>query len=377
MKAWRVTTGAKRELLDVPVVDPAAGGVVVRLQAAPILSYQRDVLDGKVPYAVPESPYTPGANGVGVIERVGPGVYHLAPGERVFVEPHLVANERVREPAQILIGLTAMGASRFAGVPEAARSLQRDYRDGTFAEMAHLPASVVTRLPDSLRDVPAETLAALAKFVVPYGGFLRGRLMAGERVIVNGATGYFGSAGVVLAVALGASRVVAAGRDRTELQALGEADKRVAPVVLTGDIDADARQLVDAAGGSADLALDMVGGAKDTRATSAALRALRRRGRLVLMGSATAPLELNVGDMLSNEWQVLGNFMYPPNAPLQLAELVASGQLDLSCVRTRSFALEALEEALEAAAAMRGLTSTVLKILGPAPSARRADRPVR
>ena len=50
------------------------------------------------------------------------------------------------------------------------------------------------------------------------------------------------------------------------------------PVVLKGDIQADAKALRDAADGGAHMAFDMVGGANSPNATLAALRSLRRGG---------------------------------------------------------------------------------------------------
>jgi alcohol dehydrogenase len=214
MKAWKVTPGVRRELVEVEPLEAFRGSVLVRMQAAPVLSYLREVLDGKLPYALPASPFTPGTNGVGVIAQVGAGVYHLSAGDRVLLEPRLVANERSDEPAEILVGLTAMSSSRLSSIAEATLALQRDYRDGTFAELVRAPASAVTRVPERLLDAPASSLAAISKFAVPYGGFLRAGLQPGERVIVNGASGYFGSAAALLALSLGAVRVVAAGRDR-------------------------------------------------------------------------------------------------------------------------------------------------------------------
>jgi NADPH:quinone reductase-like Zn-dependent oxidoreductase len=48
-------------------------------------------------------------------------------------------------------------------------------------------------------------------------------LKAGETVIVNGATGAYGSAAVLVALAMGATRVVAAGRKKETLDKLAEA----------------------------------------------------------------------------------------------------------------------------------------------------------
>jgi hypothetical protein len=58
-----------------------------------------------------------------------------------------------------------------------------------------------------------------------------------------------------------------------------------------------------------------------------------------------------VGEMLANDWHVMGCFMYPPEAPQRLAALVAWRQLDLSCLRIRRFSAPALEPASR----MRGL----------------------
>ena len=81
--------------------------------------------------------------------------------------------------------------------------------------------------------VPAARLLGLSKLAVPCGDLLRVALSPGETLIVNGATGYFGSAGVLVALALGAARVVAAGRDCAALAslagALGSSPRRCCP----------------------------------------------------------------------------------------------------------------------------------------------------
>jgi alcohol dehydrogenase len=361
MHAWFVNADASRAFRTTPDVEPAPGGVCVRMQAAPVLSYMRQVLDGTLAYALPPKPFVPGTNGIGIVAKIGPGVHHLAVGDRVLLDPRAIADERVADPAQILIGLTAMGRSGTSGIDKAVLDLQAQWRDGTFAEMAHMPASVLTPLPRALDDVPAERLAALSKFAVPFGGLLKGRLSAGESLIVNGATGYFGSAAVLLGLAMGAAQVVAAGRDRAGLAALAAtAGRRVVTVALTGDADADARALRTASGGGADLALDIVGRAESATATTATLHALRRGGRLVLMGSVKEPLSILIGEMLANDWQVMGCFMYPKDALGRLAAMAAAGLLDLDKINIRTFPLPDLEAALDAAAVMRGLDLTAL-----------------
>ncbi len=167
---------------------------------------------------------------------------------------------------------------------------------------------------------------------------------------------------MLLGVALGAERVVLAGRDRAALEAVaGVAGSRAVPCPLGGDVAADAASLRATAGGAgAHVALDLVGNAATADSTLACLRSLRRGGRLVMMGSCKAPLPLNFREVLGNAWSVLGCFMYPADAPAQLAALVRAGLLDLGAVRVQGFPLQALDAAMDAAAAGRGLDAAVL-----------------
>ena len=355
--AWRLAaSGGTLSLDSVGMPELRPGSALVRMEAVPLLSYLGAYTEGKLPYWYPPGPFTPGTNGVGVVETVGPGVYHLTPGQRVYVSPHLLADEVTDEPAQVLIGLT--GISPESGLMLAA------WRDGTLAEHGLMPAAVLSPLA-GLDHVPAERLATLGKFTVPLGGLLRGRLAAGETLVVNGASGYFGSAAVLLGLALGAERVIAVARGGDALDDLArKCGARVVPVALSGDAGADAKAIRAAAcGRGAHLAFDQVGNATDPNSTLAALGSLRRGGRLVLMGSMTGPLPLSYGDLMVNDWEVIGNFMYArTDALLRLPALVRSGLLDLDLVSISSFDLKDLPEAMRRAAAMRGLECTVVRM---------------
>jgi alcohol dehydrogenase len=354
MKAWRMSKPGEAPILEeIPTPAVRPGAVLVRMRATPLLSYLGRYLAGTLPYQFPPMPFTPGTNGVGVIEAVGGDLYHLSPGQRVVVSPHYVTRENVDDPGQILIGLTASGP--------ASKAIQSDWRDGTLAEYALFPASCVTPV-EGADDISDDLLATAGKFLVPLGGLLRGRLAGGETLIVSGASGYFGSAAVLLGVALGAARVIATGRNLDALQAVATAadSPRVIPVRVTGDVNVDRDAIRQATAGGAHIALDLLGRAGDASATTAVLRSLRRGGRLVLMGSMTVPLPVTYGELLGNDWEIIGNFMYRPEAVRRLLALVASGQLRLDAVRLRTFELAALPAAIEAAAGMRGLDCTLV-----------------
>jgi alcohol dehydrogenase len=179
---------------------------------------------------------------------------------------------------------------------------------------------------------------------------------------VTGATGTYGTAAVLLGIAMGAARIVAAGRNAVKLEAVSRiGGPRVSTVVLTGDVSADARALREAAGGGAQIAFDMVGQARDPKATLAALHSLRRGGRLVLMGSMTTDLPIPYTTLMLNSWELLGQFMYPADAYLRLLDLVRPGLLDIADIRPRVFPLTALPEAMQAAATAGNFETIVVQ----------------
>jgi alcohol dehydrogenase len=215
---------------------------------------------------------------------------------------------------------------------------------------------------DGFEDMDAAQLAVVSRFVVPYGGLLRGRLAAGETLVVNGATGAYGSAAVLVAMAMGAGRVVAAGRNADKLHALARlAGRAVVPVILSGDAQRDAAALRDAAGGGADMAFDMVGGATDPSSTLAALNAVRRRGRLVLMGSMTVALPVPYLQLMINSLEIIGNFMHPADAYRNVLALVRAGKLDPALITPKTYRLDELPAAMVAAEAAGNLEAIVIK----------------
>jgi alcohol dehydrogenase len=319
-----------------------------------VLSYMGRVLSGQVPYSLPPMPFVPGTNAIARVIAVGENVSHVRPGDRVFLSPHLRGDVPDSDPPQILIGLTTTVTT------PAALTMQMRWRDGVFAEIAHWPAACVTPLFD-MNDKPAAELIGLAKLIVPFGGLQRTDMRGGDTILINGATGYFGSGAVMLAASMGAGRVVAVGRKREALEMLRDTfGPRVIPAVVTGDAEKDLAIIRKAAGGRADVALDLLGTAKSTSTTLSCLRALRRGGRLVLMGSAEVPLELSFREMLANDWEVVGQFMYARQAPGQLARLAAEGLLDLKKIVVTTFNLAEFKRAMEAAALMQGLDLTAV-----------------
>jgi alcohol dehydrogenase len=204
-------------------------------------------------------------------------------------------------------------------------------------------------------------LTALGTLAVPYGGLLAAGVQAGQVVAVNGANGCFGAAGVVMAKAMGASRVLAVGRDAAGLALLREAlGGAVVPVIFGGDEAANVAALRDASSGGPHAVLDFVGQTRDPSATRACFRGLRRGGTAVLMGGVQADVPVPYGEAMLNDLTVRGCFMYPAGAPENLVRLAASGQVALGAFPSTPFELARVNEAIEHASHDKGLRATLL-----------------
>jgi alcohol dehydrogenase len=355
MKAWQVDGfGSPFQYRDVPVPEVRPGSVLVKIETSSLMSYLKDYVEGRLKtYLPPQGAFTPGGNGYGVVEAVGRDVWHLKPGQKVILSSHLVAADNVPDRGQILIGVT-----QFGGV---GASMQADWPDGTLADYALFPVSAVTPV-DGFDEVPAGQFSIVSRCVVPYGGLVRGRLAAGETVVINGITGAYGTVAVLVALAMGAGKVVGAGRNQSKLDAIAKAfGGRIETVAMSGEVKSDAEALRDAAGGGADLAFDMVGQAGDASATLAALNSLRRNGRLVLMGSMTVPLSVNYLQLMGNNLEIIGHFMYEADAHLKMLNLLRTKRLDLSPIEPKIYPMAQLPDAMEAAREADSLSCVIVR----------------
>nr|MDJ0849598.1 alcohol dehydrogenase [Myxococcota bacterium] len=144
------------------------------------------------------------------------------------------------------------------------------------------------------------------------------------------------------------------------LEQLEKLSPRVSALALTGEVEADAAAIRKLLAGGADLGLDLIGHATDSKGIQAVLGGLRWGGRLVIQGSMDVPLEVPYGDVMVRDIEIRGAFMYPRDAFRMLARMSRSGALDLSCVDVHSFTLDDIDEALETAAQVRGLGHVVV-----------------
>jgi len=235
--------------------------VVVRVKAAGVNPYDTYTRLGT--YAIkPALPYTPGGDAAGTVDSVGAGVEDFAPGDRVYV------------------GGTLTGA----------------YAEQTLAE-----AWQVHPLP------PNVTFAQGAGVNVPYATAYRAlwqiaRAQAGETVLIHGASGGVGVAGVQLARAAGMTVIGTGGTERGRELAAVQGAHHV--------LDHRAPDYLDelmklTAGRGVDVILEMLANvnlAKD-------LTVLAPKGRVVVIGNR-GTIDINPREIMRRDAAVLGMVLF-------------------------------------------------------------------
>lgn len=359
------TIGQPLTIEDIPEPVPGAGEVLVRVLAAPVLAYTQEVFTGQRHYPL-LLPLAPGCGAVGIVEKTGPDATRLKPGQLVLCDPTVRSRDDALSPDIMLQGWTAPG--------EGPQKLQAHFRHGSFAEKMLLPLENAFSL-DHLRSIDPAKLVWLMTLLVPYGGLLAANLQPGQVIMVNGATGHFGSAAVGVAVAMGAARVVAPGRNEQALNTLvRQFGPRVRPVLLSED-DAgkskrssetaegasikysayslsenevmNRKRFMEAAEGPIDCLLDILGPIPDSAPTRRGIMAVRPGGTAVLMGGVQADLDIPYNYMMRNNLVIRGQWMLPRHAPSLLIELVHSGLLTLEPFSVSTFPLEQVNQAVQ------------------------------
>jgi NADPH2:quinone reductase len=259
MKAIRVHQFGEPEVMrleEVPDPKPSAGQVVVRIGAAGVNPVETYVRAG-VYARLPNLPYTPGSDGGGTIESVGPNGSRFKSGDRVYVGGSLT---------------------------------------GTYAELVLCDERTVYPLPANA------SFAQGAAMHVPYATafralFDRAHARGGETVLIHGASGGVGTAAVQLARAAGLYVVGTAGSGRGKKLVADEGAHKVLDHSSPGHFD---EALAATGSRGFDVIIEMLSNVNLGRD----LPLLAPKGRVVTVGSR-GPVEINPRDAMSRDATIL------------------------------------------------------------------------
>jgi S-(hydroxymethyl)glutathione dehydrogenase/alcohol dehydrogenase len=330
-----------RVVTDLQVREPGPGEVRVAISAAGLCHSDLSVVDGTIPFPVP---VVLGHEGAGVVEAVGEGVTHVAPGDHVSLST--LANcgtcaecDRGR-PTMCRQAIGRPGRPfRHGGLP-----VHQFAANSAFAERTVVKAVQAVRIP---RDIPLASAALIGCGVLTGVGAVlnRARVDRGDSVLVIG-TGGIGLNVLQGARLAGALRIVAVDAN--------PAKEEVARRFGATDFLTSAEGVRDVLPTGADHAFECVGRVELIRQ---AIDALDRHGQAILLGvpPATAEASFRVSSMYLDK-SILG-CRYGSSRPQRdialYAELYRQGRLLLDELVTRTYPVEDFEKAAADAEAGR------------------------
>lgn len=292
------------EKVEVP--EPGPGEVRIRVAAASLNHLDLWIRRG-LPIDHP-MPHIGGSDMAGVVDALGPGVHGVETGTRVVVDPSLDYGWYDGQP-------------RGPSFDEPSFRILGEHTQGGFAEYAVAPASNLLEVPD---EVSFETAAAagLVSVTAWRGLITRGRLRAGERVLITGGSGGVSTVAIQIARRAGARVfVVTSGPENVERVLELGADV----AYDRNEVDFSRQVWKDTGKRGVDLVLDAVGEA----VWEPCLRSLAVRGRLVTYGATTgARAGTDVRLVFWKQLEILGSTMGTPAEFREVMRLVFRGEIE-------------------------------------------------
>ncbi|OOM78091.1 zinc-binding dehydrogenase [Clostridium sp. BL-8] len=342
--------GTPLEVKEVVLPKLQASSVRVRVLATHVLSFTQQVVSGQF-FPIP-TPYIPGLCAIGIVEAISDDISGIKIGQKVFCSPLISARNNSQVPERILKG--------WFGITENCQDLLSQWKDGAFAHQTVYPVECITPIELSC-DYDDAHLACLYYLCISYGAFLRGEFKPGQSVVINGATGNLGAASVLIALAMGATKVFATGRNTSVLNSLSQLDPhRVCAIQLPENAE-DYKAVYSSEIGAADILIDTVGAMDNASLGEAGISILRQHGTAVFVGGVTTDVHLSYLTTLIKELNIKGSFMYPNSAPAEVIKLIQSGALNLKAFHPKVYPLNQVNEAIADAPLSRGLEYTILQ----------------
>src|SRR5271170_2944010 len=209
--------------IDVP--EPRPNDVLVEVKACGVVPNLARVVSNffgtQAPdlKAMPPLPAIFGLDPTGVVAKVGSQVLSIRPGERVYVNP-----ARSCGSCRMCRGGQTLDCPNFTfqGYFGRSQEIMRAYPYGGLAQFITAPATALVRLPDT---VSFEAAARFGYLGTAYAAMRKIGVGPGHSFLINGISGQLGLNAAMLALAMGATKILGTGRN----QALLDKVKALAP----------------------------------------------------------------------------------------------------------------------------------------------------
>jgi alcohol dehydrogenase len=209
--------------------------------------------------------------------------------------------------------------------------------------------------------VTFEQAARFGYLGTSFGALRLGGVTGGSAIAINGITGTLGVGATLLALGMGATRILGLGRNRDVLAKVKALAPERIDVLALGDAPAGEwiRQQTGSLG--VDVMIDCSGRGASAEPTAQAITALKRGGVVVNIGALTADLLIHPIMFMTARLQFRGSNWFTTAEGQLMADMAGTGVLDLSKLDTHAHPLDKVNDALaEVATRPGGFTNIVV-----------------
>lgn len=354
MRAARMhSIGAPLQIDTVPIPRPGPTDVIVAIRACNVVPNLRNILTHWPQWhpdmPLPALPASFGLDASGVVGAVGTHVHAFRPGQRVYVNPGTGCGGCRFCRAGDILNCDSFTYRGYFGRGPATPGIFEQYPFGGLSEYVVAPQSCLVTLPESVKFEEAARFGYLG---TGYAALRKADVRPGSTVLINGIGGTLGVNTTMMALAMGATRILGTGRRQAPLDRV----KALAPdrieVLSVQDASVSvrdwARSLTEGYG--VDAVVDALPPKTPAESTMAAMRAMRTGGRTVLPGGMSEALTLDPFWGLGKNGYLIGSRWFTVAEGQDMADMAAAGTLDLACLDHKRFALEDVNKAIAAAA---------------------------
>jgi S-(hydroxymethyl)glutathione dehydrogenase/alcohol dehydrogenase len=351
------------KLEDVELDEPQANEILIKLEAVGVCHTDYSFMTGKMPVSMP---VVVGHEGCGIVEKVGPGVTSVKPGDKVVTmvsfscgKCRYCAEGRPTMCDENLNIMMMAELPHFAGkrIHKGDQYLNQLFGLGSFAEycVVHERSAVKVR-----NDAPSDVVCLLGcGTTTGIGAAINtAAIKPGDSAVIFGVGGV-GTSAVMGAKLAGAGTIIAVDTSSRKLEMAKEfgADFLINPKEVE-NVPAKVKELTGGAG--ADAAIEAAGIAS---VMEQAFASIHNAGVCVIAGMAPlgemvsfAPFEFLLGKQIKGTCQ--GDIVPSVDVP-RFVDMFMAGKLPIDKLITKTFSLDQVNEAFDAMAKGQVVRSVV------------------
>jgi alcohol dehydrogenase len=349
--------GSPMTLDRIKVPQPRPTDVLVEVKACGVVPNLARVVSNFFGTLTPDNKIMPplpaifGLDPTGVVAKVGDQVLSVRPGDRVYVNPARSCGScRLCRSGQTL----DCPSFTLQGYFGRSQDIMQAYPYGGLSQFLTAPATALVKLPD---NVSFEAAARFGYFGTAYAAMRKIGVGPGQSLLINGISGQLGLNAALLALAMGATKILGTGRNmalldrvkaiepkRIEVLAVPDAPAQGASAAQPDPLVVWAKKATDGYG--VDGVIDCLPPGAPAGAMMRALFCLHRGGRAVNVGAVLETLPINAFWLMTNRIGLQGSVWFTTAEGEDMAAMAGAGTLDLSVLEHRVSPLSKVNEAL-------------------------------